>query len=121
MVECISAVDLRLADFRAGVCEAEFEHELSERYLIAGARLTHLLRVVDLPDDGFPTRPLKYDFGVSVDFLREHSEFGHMMRVETPETYLRICEWAQKGRMDSETTYMSGSLITVEEWEILER
>ena len=39
-----------------------------------------------------------------------------MERVETPETYLRICEWAQKGRKDSETTYISGSLIMVEEY-----
>ena len=68
LVECITAVDSRLADFGAGVCEAEFEHEPSEWHLIVGVRLTHLLRVVDLPDDGFPTNPMSGSL-ITVDEL----------------------------------------------------
>ena len=75
LVECITAVDSRLADFGAGVCEAEFEHELSEWHLIAGIRLTHLLRVVDLPDDGFPTNPMSGSL-ITVDELKIWENLG---------------------------------------------
>lgn len=59
----------RLADFRAGVCKARCDHERSEdsfgiRIRGTEARYDYLFRVVDLPDDGFPTRPISGSRGI---------------------------------------------------------
>lgn len=53
-----------LADFGAGVCKATFEEKTSGYNFDGDLQSTYLFKVVDLPDDGLPTRPISGSRGI---------------------------------------------------------
>lgn len=55
---------LKLADFRAGICEARVGKSSQTKFMKMVLRDEHLFSVVDLPDDGLPTKPMSGSRGM---------------------------------------------------------
>jgi hypothetical protein len=55
---------LILADFGAGICKARFGKSGQTKFMKVELRYEHLFSVVDLPDEGFPTKPMSGSRGM---------------------------------------------------------
>lgn len=55
---------LRLTDFRTCICQAVWSFVSLGGFLVEDLIAAHLFSVVDLPDDGFPTKPMRGSRGI---------------------------------------------------------